>query len=64
MPSHNRQKLGKNTYVKGTLAEGLTAQDITKEKADIIYRDGCMLSFNPKVQGATPLIHLNRQPHL
>lgn len=48
----NDNVLDKPKEERGAWAEGLDLKDITKEKADVIYRAGCMISFDPEIWGA------------
>ncbi len=48
----NDNVLDKPKEERGAWAEGLGLKDVTKEKADVIYRAGCMLSFDEELWGA------------
>ena len=47
----NDNVLEKPKEERGDWAQGLDVKNITREKADVAYRAGCMLSFDPDVQG-------------
>jgi len=48
----NDNVLDKPKAERGAWAEGLGLKDITKEKADVVYHAGDMLSFDPEIWGA------------
>ena len=48
----NDNVLDKPKEERGAWAEGLDLKDITKEKTDVVYRAGCMISFDPEIWGA------------
>jgi Fe-S oxidoreductase len=48
----NDNVLEKPKEERGAWAQGLDLKDITTEKADVVYRAGCMLSFDPEIWGA------------
>jgi Fe-S oxidoreductase len=48
----NDNTLEKPKEERGAWAQGLDLKDITTEKADVVYRAGCMLSFDPEIWGA------------
>ena len=61
LPAHEMviESLRKNDNVvdkpkeeRGAWAEGLSLKNVTTEKADVVYRAGCMLSFDPEIWGA------------
>jgi Fe-S oxidoreductase len=60
LPAHDVmiESLKKNDNVfekpkeeRGEWAQGLKLKDITTEKADVAYRAGCLLSFDPEMRG-------------
>jgi len=48
----NDNVLDKPKEERGAWAEGLKLKNIATEKADVVYRAGCMLSFDPEIWGA------------
>jgi Fe-S oxidoreductase len=43
--------LDKPKEERGAWAQGLDLKNITTEKADVVYRAGCLLSFDPEIWG-------------
>jgi len=38
-------------FMREGMADVLNLKDVNREKADVIYRAGCMLSFDPEMWG-------------
>jgi len=47
----NDNVLDKPKEERGAWAEGLDVKDATTEKTDVIYRAGCLLSYDPEIWG-------------
>ena len=47
----NDNVLDKPKEERGAWAQELDLKDVSKEKADVVYRAGCLLSFDPEIQG-------------
>lgn len=48
----NDNVLEKPKEERGAWAQGLGLKDLTTQKAEVAYRAGCLLSYEPEVQGA------------
>jgi Fe-S oxidoreductase len=48
----NDNVLDKPKEERGAWAQGLDLKNIAAEKADVVYRAGCLLSYDPEIQGA------------
>jgi Fe-S oxidoreductase len=48
----NDNVLGKPREDRGSWAKGLNLKNVATEKADVLYRAGCLLSYEPEVQPA------------
>ncbi len=48
----NDNVLDKQKEERGAWAQGLDLKNIATEKTDVVYRAGCLLSFDPEIRGA------------